>query len=299
MRNRTRGDKIFDFCNVIFMLLVLLVALYPLYFTVIASLSSPYEVMRGNVILAPKGFTIDAYRNVFMNDDIWIGYRNSTFYTIVGTLYALCLTIPCGYVLSRKELPGKNLFMVYFMITMYFSGGMIPSYLLVKELKLLNTPWALILGGMSVYNMIITRTFYKNSIPDELYEAAKIDGANEYRTFFQVALPLSKSIIAVIALYVMVGIWNSYFNALLYVTNQDLYPLQLILRNILLLNEQMKLIDVSAMDEDMIADANKRALMAEGMKYSLIFISSLPMLIAYPFVQKHFVKGVMIGAVKG
>ena len=299
MRNRTRGDKIFDFCNVIFMLLVLLVALYPLYFTVIASLSSPYEVMRGNVILAPKGFTIDAYRNVFMNDDIWIGYRNSTFYTIVGTLYALCLTIPCGYVLSRKELPGKNLFMVYFMITMYFSGGMIPSYLLVKELKLLNTPWALILGGMSVYNMIITRTFYKNSIPDELYEAAKIDGANEYRTFFQVALPLSKSIIAVIALYVMVGIWNSYFNALLYVTNRDLYPLQLILRNILLLNEQMKLIDVSAMDEDMIADANKRALMAEGMKYSLIFISSLPMLIAYPFVQKHFVKGVMIGAVKG
>ena len=299
MRNRTRGDKIFDFCNVIFMLLVLLVALYPLYFTVIASLSSPYEVMRGNVILAPKGFTIDAYRNVFMNDDIWIGYRNSTFYTIAGTLYALCLTIPCGYVLSRKELPGKNLFMVYFMITMYFSGGMIPSYLLVKELKLLNTPWALILGGMSVYNMIITHTFYKNSIPDELYEAAKIDGANEYRTFFQVALPLSKSIIAVIALYVMVGIWNSYFNALLYVTNQDLYPLQLILRNILLLNEQMKLIDVSAMDEDMIADANKRALMAEGMKYSLIFISSLPMLIAYPFVQKHFVKGVMIGAVKG
>ena len=300
MQTRTKFDRVFDALNVVFMVLLMLLILYPLYFTVIASFSDAYELMRGNVIFLPKGITTEAYRNVLKNDSIWQGYANTLMYASTGTVYALVITLPTAYALSRQELRGRGFFMTYFMFTMYFSGGMIPSYVLMKQLNLLNTRWAMILpAGMSVYNMIIANSFFRSSIPKELYEAARIDGANEYVTFFQVALPLSGAIIAVIALYTLVGHWNSYFSALLYLTNDDLYPLQLVLRNILLENQQLRIMESSSMDTKQLEAMQRRAMMAEVMKYALIFISSLPVLLAYPFVQKYFVKGVMIGAVKG
>ncbi len=300
MQTRTKFDRVFDALNVSFMVLLMLLILYPLYFTVIASFSDAYELMRGNVIFLPKGITTEAYRNVLKNDSIWSGYANTLLYASAGTIYALVITLPTAYALSRQELRGRGFFMTYFMFTMYFSGGMIPSYVLMKQLRLLNTRWAMILpAGMSVYNMIIANSFFRSSIPRELYEAARIDGANEYTTFFQVALPLSGAIIAVIALYTLVGHWNSYFSALLYLNNDDLYPLQLVLRNILLENQQLKIMESSSMDTKQLEAIQRRAMMAEVMKYALIFISSLPVLLAYPFVQKYFVKGVMIGAVKG
>lgn len=302
MEKRTRFDKTFDAVNVLLMAVIMVIILYPLYFTVIASFSDPYRLMRGEVLFLPKGFTLDAYKNVFINDEIWTGYLNTIFYASVGTVYALVITIPTAYALSREELRARGPLMVYFMFTMYFSGGMVPSYVLIKQLGLLNSRWALVIpAGMSVYNMLIANSFFKSSIPKELYEAARIDGANEYRIFFQVALPLSGAIIAVIALYTLVGHWNSYFSGLLYLNDEEKFPLQLVLRNILLMNQQMNmnLEAMGNMDSRQLEAMQRRAMMAEAMKYALIFISSLPVLVAYPFVQKFFVKGVMIGAVKG
>ena len=300
MDSRTRFDKVFDFVNVALMAVLMVIILYPLYFTVIASFSDPYRLMRGEVLFLPKGITLDAYKNVLKNDEIWMGYLNTILYASTGTVYALAITIPTAYALSRQELRGRSVFMGYFMFTMYFSGGMVPGYVLIKQLGLLNTRYAMVIpAGMSVYNMIIANSFFKSSIPKELYEAARIDGANEYRTFFQVALPLSGAIIAVIALYTLVGHWNSYFAALLYLNDDAKFPLQLVLRNILLENQQLKIMETSSLDTKQLEAIQRRAMMAETMKYALIFISSLPVLAAYPFVQKYFVKGVMIGAVKG
>ena len=300
MESRTRFDKVFDFVNVALMAVLMVIILYPLYFTVIASFSDPYRLMRGEVLFLPKGITLDAYKNVLKNDEIWMGYLNTILYASTGTVYALAITIPTAYALSRQELRGRSVFMGYFMFTMYFSGGMVPGYVLIKQLGLLNTRYAMVIpAGMSVYNMIIANSFFKSSIPKELYEAARIDGANEYCTFFQVALPLSGAIIAVIALYTLVGHWNSYFAALLYLNDDAKFPLQLVLRNILLENQQLKIMETSSLDTKQLEAIQRRAMMAETMKYALIFISSLPVLVAYPFVQKYFVKGVMIGAVKG
>ena len=301
MQRRTMSDKAFDIINLVLLLMITLVILYPLYFTVIASLSDPYAVVRGEVLLWIKDFTIEPYKNVFANEEIWTGYFNSIVNTVLAVLYNLVLTIPAAFVMSRRNLRGVNLFMGFFVFTMYFSGGMIPSYLLVKDLGLMNTRWALILPiGFSVYNMIIARTFFQSTLSEELFEAARIDGCSVFGTFFKIVLPLSGAIIAVIALYVAVGHWNSWFSALLYITDKKLYPLQYILRSILIQNQEMNIINTQGMQNaDMIQYFVRRKYMAEGMKYSLIFISSLPMLIAYPFVQKYFVKGVMIGAIKG
>ena len=301
MQRRTMSDKAFDIINLVLLLMITLVILYPLYFTVIASLSDPYAVVRGEVLLWIKDFTIEPYKNVFANEEIWTGYFNSIVNTVLAVLYNLVLTIPAAFVMSRRNLRGVNLFMGFFVFTMYFSGGMIPSYLLVKDLGLMNTRWALILPiGFSVYNMIIARTFFQSNLSEELFEAARIDGCSVFGTFFKIVLPLSGAIIAVIALYVAVGHWNSWFSALLYITDKKLYPLQYILRSILIQNQEMNIINTQGMQNaDMIQYFVRRKYMAEGMKYSLIFISSLPMLIAYPFVQKYFVKGVMIGAIKG
>ena len=295
------SDKTFDIINLVLLLAITLVVLYPLYFTVIASFSDPYAVVRGEVLLFIKDFTIEPYKNVFVNDEIWIGYFNSIVNTAVSVIYNLALTIPAAFVLSRKTLKGRNIFMGFFVFTMYFGGGMIPGYLLVKNLGLMNTRWALIIpAGFSVYNMIIARTFFQSTFSEELFEAAKIDGCSVFGIFFKIVLPLSGAIIAVIALYVAVGHWNSWFGALLYITKKELYPLQYILRSILIQNQEMNVISTEGMQNaEMIQYFMRRRYMAEGMKYSLIFISSLPMLIAYPFVQKYFVKGVMIGAIKG
>ncbi|MGI6691818.1 MAG: carbohydrate ABC transporter permease [Christensenellales bacterium] len=298
---RSRSDIVFDSLNMTLTLILGLVLVYPLYFIVIASVSDPFAVYYGKVVLAPSGFTLDAYKNVFRYDDVWVGYRNTILYTAGGTLYSLLLTIPAAYVLSRRDLPLKTLISWYFFITMYFSGGMVPTYLLYKDLSLINTRWALIIGpGVSCYNLIVCRTYFSSSLPEEIHEAAIIDGANEFRFFVQMVLPLSSAIIAVMALFHGVFHWNSYFRAMIYITKKNLYPLQLVLRNILILNQLATSgASQSLTDVELMAEAAHQAYMANSMKYSLIIVSTLPLLVAYPFVQKFFVTGIMIGSVKG
>ncbi len=298
---RTRADKIFDTCNAVLMVLLLLITLYPLYFVLIASVSDAYEVAKGNVFAIPKGITFESYMNVFRESRIWLGYRNTIFYAVFGTAFSLILTIPSAYALSKKTLPGRGAISIFFLIPMYFNGGLIPTYLVMKQINMVDQWYSLIfIAASSVYNMIVTRVYFQSNVPEELYESARIDGASELRTFFSIALPLVKPIIAVMTLFFAVARWNDYFNALIYTTDNDYLPLQLVLRSILL-NSQTALqkVDTSSMDADAIKNAARLAYMAEAMKYALIVVSSAPLLIAYPFVQKHFVKGMMIGAVKG
>ena len=303
MVKRTRADVIFDTINVALMVVILIIVIYPLYFTLIASFSDPTQVSLGNTALWIKDFTLEPYANVFKNSDIWLGYRNTIFYTVFGTCWNLLLTLPTAYVLSKKELPGRSGLSWYFLFTMYFSGGLIPTYLTVLKLGLVNRPVTIvILGGLSIYNMIVSRIYLQNSIPNELYEAAKIDGASDFCQFFRIALPLSAPIIAVIALYYGVGRWNDYFTALIYLNDNKYVPLQIVLRNILIQNQGMSnmLTQEQLMaNEEMREYYDRMKHMAEGMKYSIIYIASAPLLIAYPFVQKYFVKGVMIGSLKG
>jgi len=290
----------FDFCILIFMLIVLFITIYPLYYTIIASLSDPKAVASGDVVWFIEGFTLSSYEHVFKYKDIWTGYGNTIFYTLFGTMFNIFLTIPTGYALSKKYLPYRGLVMTFFLITMYFSGGMIPDYLLRKSLGLINTRWVIILtGGISIYNMIVTKSYFTNSISDSLYEAADMDGAGEIRKFFSIGVPLAKPIIAVMVLYYAVDQWNNYFNALLYLTSTKLDPLQSVLRRVLLQN-QNALNDavLQKQNSDMLAASVNKAYAAYTMKYAVVFIASLPLLIAYPFVQKYFVKGVMVGSVK-
>lgn len=293
--------SMFDVCNTIFMLLILFITLYPLYYTVIASFSSANAVASGKVTWWPVEFTLAAYERVIEYKKIWIGYANTIYYTVMGTLFNLVLTIPTAYTMSKKKLPHKNFITTIFVFTMYFSGGMIPSFLLVKNLGLLNTRAILILlGGFSVYNFIVTRTYFSTSISESLYEAADIDGAGEFKKFFAIAIPLSKPILAVMALYYAVARWNNYFDALIYVTNKDYEPLQAVLRRILILNENMfNEIELGgSVTIEELQYAADAAAIAYTMRYAVVFIASAPLLIMYPFIQKYFVKGVMVGAVK-
>ena len=293
------GDKIFNIVNVSILGFVVVICLYPMYLTVIASVSDILAVNRGEVLLLPKGFTLDVYKNIFKYKILWTGYRNSIMYTVLGTLWQLILTIPCGYAMSKKNLKGKNIFLLIFFFTMYFSGGMIPTYLLMGDLNLIDTIWVMILpAGMPISNMIVVRTFFASTIPDALPEAAKIDGASEFLIFLRIIIPISGAIIAVQALFFAVAHWNSYYSALLYLNSKELHPLQLVLRNILVLNQQPSVDFDFATVEELNYEA-KRAKMVESMKYGIIFVASAPVLIAYPFVQKYFVKGVMIGSLKG
>ena len=299
---RTRGDVIFDWVNCIILGLITFIMIYPLYLTIIASISDIVAWQGGRVWLYPIGFNIEAYQNIFRDKSIWRGYMNSIIYTVIGTTYNVAMTIMCAYAMSRDNMKCKQFINLFFIFTMYFGGGLIPYYLLIKDLGWINTIWVMTLtNGMSVFNMIITRTFYRSNFSNEIYEAAKIDGAGELRIFLQMALPLSGSIIAVMALYAGVGIWNSWFGGLLYITSPTKYPLALILRQIII---EMANFDIqvtsSALES---AEEVQRNLevsrMQESMRYALIFVSSAPVLIAYPFVQKHFVKGVLVGSVKG
>ena len=298
----SRSDKIFGFVNGTILVVLMFLLLYPMYFCLVASFSNPDAVSQGIVTLLPVDFSLDAYRFAFEEKSIWRAYGNSIYYTVLGTLWNLFLTVPCAYFMSKKNLPGHNFFSWYFLIPMYFGGGMIPTFITIRNYGLMNTPYTLIiLGGISIYNMIVTRNYFDNSIPGELYESASIDGAGPLRTFFTIALPLAAPIIAVMTLFYAVGHWNSYFTAMIYVTNNDWYPLQLVLRNILLENQQSALGDLAAMGytQEEIDFMQYRAKMAEAMKYAIIWIASAPMLIAYPFVQKYFTKGLMVGSVKG
>jgi len=287
------ADRIFDILNYVFLTLCLLIVAYPLYFIVIASVSDPTAVYAGKVILWPARFTLEGYQRILDYESFFTGYRNTVIYTVVGTTVNVLITIPGAYALSRKDLVGRNVFMMGVTFTMIFSGGLIPTYLLVISLNLYNTMWALILPvAVSAWNLIVARTFFQQTIPDELLEAATLDGAGNTQFFLHVVLPLSKSIIAVMILFYAVNHWNSYFNALIYLKSAEKYPLQLVLRNILFENSL----------GDMVEDASTLALqqrLGDLIKYGIIIASSLPLLILYPFLQRFFIQGVMIGAVKG
>ena len=290
----TVSDKRFEALLILIFCILGIIVAYPLVYVLSSSFSSPSAVMSGKVWLFPVDFSLEGYRAIFKNNQVLIGYRNSLFYMIVGTCINIILTLLAAYPLSRTDMPGQGPIMLIFTFTMIFSGGMIPTYLVIKNLHMLNTVWSMLIpGAISVHNMIITRTFIRNSIPKEMLEAAQIDGCNDIQYFFRMVLPLSGSVIAVITLYYAIAHWNSYFNAFMYLSDQNLYPLQLFLRDILVSNK----IDASMViiDDGMVAKEG----LSELLKYSLIVVAMLPMMLIYPFVQKHFVKGGMIGSVKG
>jgi putative aldouronate transport system permease protein len=289
----SRSDKAFQIILYIIAVIILFIVLYPLYFVVIASFSDPSAVAGGQVWLLPKGFTLDGYQELFRHNEIWIGYANTILYTVVGTLIGLIVNIFAAYALSRKDLVGRKFFNLMFIFTMFFNGGLIPTFLTIKDFNLYNTFWVMVLPfSVSVYNIIVARTFFQNSIPSDLNDAAKIDGCGNLYYFFKIVLPLSKAILAVIALWTAVGMWNSYFNALIYLKDATRYPLQLILRNILITNNlQMSFGSGEAMQIAL--------RLSNLMRYSVIIVSTIPIMCFYPFVQKHFNQGVMIGAVKG
>ena len=293
----SRGDQVFKIINTTIVTILLLIVLYPLINVLSCSFSDPLEVGAGHVILLPKGLNVLGYKRVFQDPSIMTGYANSLFYTVVGTVINLLVTVPAGYALSRSDLPGRSVIMGYFMFTMYFSGGMIPSFLLVRNLGLYDTRAVLlILGAFSTYNCIICRTFFA-SIPKELEEAASIDGCAPIRCFIQIILPISQALLGVMVLYFAVGHWNSYFNAMMYTYRDALKPLQVILRRILV-EAQMS----AQMSENMGGAedyANEQYQLAALIRYAVIVVSSVPVLILYPFLQKYFDQGVMIGSVKG
>lgn len=289
-----RDDLLFGFANYLVLAVFLVIVLYPLVYIVSASFSSGAAVTAGRVWLWPVQPTLDGYLAVFKDPNVGNGFLNSIFYTGVGTALNVVLTLLAAYPLSRKDLYGGGILIFIFVFPLLFSGGLIPTYLVVKGLGLLNTRWALIFPtALAVWNVIITRTYFQVTIPEELLEAAQVDGSNDFYFFFQVVLPLSPAIIAVNALFYAVGHWNAYFDALIYLTNQSLFPLQIVLRDILVQN-QLDLTAVANVDQYM-AKEN----LAELLKYSLIVVASVPMLLVYPFAQKYFVKGLMIGSLKG
>ncbi len=293
-----KNDRVFYFFNYIFLALAFVAVIYPLIYIVSCSFSSSNAVVTGKVFLWPVQPTLIGYVTIFAHRRIMTGYLNSTFYAVAGTLLSVALTMLGAYPLSRNDFMFRKPIMFLFTFTMFFSGGLIPSYLLISNLGLMDTRAVMILpGALSVYNVIIARTFIKTNIPGELLDAASIDGCGDYRFFFSIVLPLSKAVIAVVALFSAVGIWNSYFPALLYLSRQELYPLQIILREILILNK----IDAEMMSKGRInvQDLAAKQAIFELLKYSLIVVASLPVLIIYPFVQRFFIKGVMIGSLKG
>jgi multiple sugar transport system permease protein/putative aldouronate transport system permease protein len=288
------SDRTFTIINYTILTIFLLVILYPLIYIVSASLSSARAVTSGDVWLWPVEFTSDGYSAIFKNNMLLTGFKNSLFYTGVGTFLNVVLTILAAYPLARKNLFGGGFIMMLFVFTLLFNGGLIPTYLVVQDLGLLNTRWALILPtALSVWNVIITTTFFRATIPDELLDAAHLDGCNDFRFLWDVVIPLSGPIIAVNALFYAIGHWNQYFYALIYVTDQSLYPLQLVLREILIENR----IDISMVGD--VQDLVRRQNLRELLKYSLIVVATAPLLVVYPFVQKHFVRGVLIGSLKG
>ncbi len=290
--SRSSDDKVFDAVVYAIAAVIILIVLYPLIFIVSASFSDPAKVLSGEVWLLPKGMNAEAYSNILQNDKIWIGYRNTIVYALVGTTVNLIMTILAAYPLSRPDLPGRGPLMLIITLTMFFSGGLIPTYMLVKNLGMVDTMWALIVpGAIATYNLIVMRTYFQSSIPWELQEAAHMDGCTNWRLLLNIILPLSKPILAVMVLFYAVGHWNSFFGALIYIRNEALYPLQLVLRDILLISQS----DVA----DSGIGLEDKILLAESIKYAVIIVSSLPVLVMYPFVQRHFVKGVMIGSIKG
>ncbi|MEK4853755.1 carbohydrate ABC transporter permease [Paenibacillus sp. FSL H7-0756] len=291
------ADRLYTLVVAVISIAAFIMVAYPLYFIIIASVSNSTMVNQGQVILWPKDINLYGYEQIFKDTRIWQGYKNTIIYTVLGTLLNLLVTLPAAYALSQRKFRARRFIMPLFVITMYFGGGMIPTYLLIRDLNLLNTPWVMIVNGaISVYNLIITRTFFETAIPEELQEAATLDGCSHFRYFISVVVPLSKAVISVITLYYVVGHWNDFFNALLYINTDSLQPLQIVLRNILLSNQAF----AGGAGSGAGAGAGSYAQQfADQIKYAVIIVSTVPVLIIYPFIQKYFEKGVMIGAVKG
>ncbi|RAV11256.1 carbohydrate ABC transporter permease [Paenibacillus contaminans] len=290
---RTRADLLFDICNYGLISILVILVLYPLYFVVTASITDPNLIYSGKLLFFPEQVTWEGYKRLFAEPSIWLGFRNSLWYTVTGTAINIVLTITAGYTLSRSDLVGRNFFMFLLVFTMFFGGGLIPTYLLVKDLGMLNTTWAMILpNAVSVFNVIIVRTFFQSNVPGELLESAQMDGCSNWKFFYKIAVPLALPIVAVMVLFYAVGHWNSYFQALIYLKSNSLQPLQTILRNILIMNEGSDL-------QDMLDGSQEQQKKMELMKYGIIIVSSLPMLILYPFLQRFFVKGALVGSLKG
>lgn len=296
--NETKTDKIFLGFVYVILTLALVVVLYPLIYIVSASISDPTAVNSGSMWLFPKDITFEGYRVIFENDAIWRGYLMTIFYTVLGTTINLAITIPAAYALSRKDFYGRAFFTTMFVITMFIDGGLIPTYLVVRDLGMIDTIWAMVLpNAAALWNIIITRVFFQSTIPTGLEEAATIDGASNFKTFTKVILPLSAPIIAVMALFYGVDHWNQYFNALIYLSDRGLYPLQLVLREILVLQEMTS--GSTNMTGEMAEFLHSQQQLSAIIKYGVMIVSSLPIIIVYPFLQRHFVKGVMIGSLKG
>lgn len=289
------SDKVSDVILVAITALVLFIVAYPLYYVLVASFSNPYDVYAGKTFLLPSGFSFEGYKAVFADKNIFTGYRNSIIYTVIGTVFSVAMLYMTAYPLAQKDLPGRKFLSIFFIITMYFGGGLVPTYLIVKDTGLINNMWALFLpGGVAVGNMIIVRNYFQNSIPHELIEASEIDGCSKFRTFIKVVIPLSMPIMAVMVVFSMVAYWNDWFTALIYLPGAEKAPLPLVLRNVLIKSS------ASASQASTIsggyAELNK---ITEMIKFSSIVVAAAPMMIVYPFVQKYFEKGFMAGAVKG
>lgn len=298
-RTKRKKPQTFDVVNTLLVLLTTFLIMYPLYFCVIASFSKPSEIALGNVIIWIKDFTLDTYKYILKENQLWVGYRNTIIYTVLGTLYNLVLTIPAAYVLSKRYLPFRRGINLYFFLTMYIGGGLIPMYFLVKGLGLIDNPLSQIIGvGVGYYNLVITKKYFESSISQELYDAAFVDGATEWQAFKNVALPLAKPIITVIALYCGTSRWNSYFSALMFMRSEKYFPLQLALRNILIRN-QISVMDMASSDADSVAYMVERSQQIVGMKYAIVIVASAPLLMVFPFIQKYFAQGDMVGSVKG
>lgn len=289
----TFGEKLFDILNVIFMLFLFFICVYPFWYILICSISDGNLVQSGRVNLYPIGINLNAYKLLFTYENIPLAYYNTLWYVVVGTLINLTMTFMGAYVLARRTFSGRKVLMMLFMFTMFFSGGMIPTYLWIRQLGLLDTRWAIVLpGAVSVYNLIVMRTFIENDIPVALIESAHIDGANEFVIMGRIVLPLCKAVVAVMILFYGVGHWNSYFSAMIYLNSKELHPMQLLLRSIVIQNSTNALMGDQAATSD-------KAVISLAIQYASIIVATLPILCVYPFLQKYFVKGVMIGAVKG
>lgn len=287
-------DRIFDLAVKVFLLILGVMALYPLWFVLIASVSNPSDIFLGRVFLYPSGLNTEAYEKLLQTPKIWTGYRNSILYTAVGTFINLAVTLPAAFALSRKGLPGRGIFSVFFIFTMVFSGGLIPSFMLIRSLDMVDTMWALVIpGAVSAFNLLIAKSFFEGGIPESIYEAAIVDGANKFQFFFRFALPLSKAMIAVILLYYALGHWNDYFSPLIYIASPEKQPLTIIIA-------QMAATVDTTLLETMPSEEAYHLLMEKSlMKYAVVFVGAIPMILLYPFLQKYLIQGVMLGAVKG
>ena len=286
------GDHIFNILNTILMILISVVIVYPLWYVILALITDPAIVNSGKFLLLPQGFYVAGYQEAFDYPQIWAGYKNSIIYTVVGVIVALVATIPGAYALSRRDMAGRKGIMFLFTFTMFFNGGMIPLFLTVQNVKIYNTMWAIVLPiGVSVYNLIVCRSFFEANLPIELLEASKLDGCSDFGFFFKIAIPLSSTIIAVMVLFYATGLWNIYFNAIMFLRDEDKMPLQVVLRNLILSNQLMQ----GASGAELV----EKQKLVDQLKYVIVTLAAFPLVIVYPFVQKYFAKGVMVGAVKG